>query len=574
MASADDFYTIFTNTTKSSITQADKPITMERGRSKTELTKWCFEHNVILPRGSKNELANYLTFDGFMLRVPEELEPEFLEEYARCVLVNKKNCFMIEKRTPVYRMHFDLDCVQPGAVDTDTVLNWCRVFMTAIRAFYPDAPAKCMDMVIMAAVNTPPADPLAHKAVMGSDGSTPCVKCGFHVIMPRLLVTMKEALTLRAACVAAFVKHVGPRSPPCNSVEDLIDECVHRANGLRMMGSKKMVKCTSCKRGSGGCMECNGTKRQVEDRVYLPTAVLSETQGSARVTEGMDVLKMLKQCSIRELGVGVVITPMTVPLGAPVPAFFAAKSSTVQKAGEKRDMNYSGCAFKEDGNRSSSKFSVEIATHTELATEMLAAARKLDPMYKDIMFKDIKCDSNRTVYVCRTSGWGSSFCLNVKRDHNTNTIWFQFSDKSGLSQRCFSDKACPAGCSVRCRLYSSAPVRIADPLRSALFPNSPEQKKKDAAAVAHVAKMLAYSNSSLPSTLAAASSEGASNMSMDLYSQEEDVKPLSKMTALEVSQLSMRELAVAQRREKELGLAKAKRMREESDKVILKKQKI
>jgi len=572
MASADDFYTIFTKTQSSTPppTEEEKPsITMERGRSKTELTKWCFEHNVILPRGSKNELANYLTFDGFMLRVPEELEPAFLEEYARCVLVNKKNCFMIEKRTPVYRMHFDLDCVQPEPVDTDTVLSWCRHFMTAIRAFYPDAPAKCMDMVIMAAVNTPPADPAAHKHVTGSDGTTPCVKCGFHVIMPRLLVTMKEALTLRAACVAAFIKHVGARSPPCNSVEDLIDECVHRANGLRMMGSKKMVKCSSCKRGSGGCMECNGTKRQVEDRVYLPTAVLNETQGAARVTEGMDLLKMLKQCSIRELGAGVVITPMTIPPGAPVPAFFAAKSSTVQKAGDKRDMNYAGCAFKEDGNRSA-KFSVEISIHTELAAEMLAAARKLDPVYKDVTFKDIKCDADRSVYVCRTSGWGSSYCLNVKRDHNTNTIWFQFSDKAGLSQRCFSDKACPPGCSARCRVYASPAARIADPLRSALFPNSKEQKKKDAAAVVHVAKMLAYSNSSSSSAAAAASEGGgASNMSF-----EEEIRPLSKMTALEVSQLTMKQLALAQQREKELGLAKSKRMREESENIILKKPKV
>jgi hypothetical protein len=428
-----------------------------------------------------------------------------------------------------------------------------------------------MDMVIMAAVNTPPADPTAHKTVLGSDGTTPCLKCGFHVIMPRLLVTMKEALTLRAACVAAFIKDVGARLPPCNSVEDLIDECVHRANGLRMMGSKKMVKCTSCKRGSGGCMECNGTKRQVEDRVYLPTAVLTETQGSARVTADTDLLKMLKQCSIRELGAGVVITPMTVPPGAPVPAFFAAKSSTVQKAGEKRDMNYAGCAFKEDGNRSA-KFSVEIPIQTELAVEMLAAARKLDPMYKDVLFKDIKCDADRSVYVCRTSGWGSSYCLNVKRDHNTNTIWFQFSDKAGLSQRCFSDKACPAGCSARCRVYASPAMRIADPLRSALFPNSKEQKKKDAAAAVHVAKMLAYSNSS--SSNAAASEDnggGASNMS---FGEDVDIKPLSSMTALEVSQLSMKQLALAQRREKELGLAKAKRMREESENVILKKQKI
>jgi hypothetical protein len=63
-------------------------------------------------------------------------------------------------------------------------------------------------------------------------------------------------------------------------------------------------------------------------------------------------------------------------------------------------------------------------------------------------------------------------------------------------------------------------------------------------------------------------------MSVDLYSQEDDVKPLSKMTALEISQLSMRELALAQRREKEMGLAKARRMREESENVILKKQKV
>ena len=566
---------------------------MERGaRAKTELTKWCYDHNVILPRGSKNDMANYLTFDGFMLRVPEALEPEFLAEYARCVLLAKKNCFMIEKRTPVYRMHFDLDCVQPEAVSSDAVEQWCRVFMSAIRAFYPDAASTCMDMVVMAAVNTPPLDPAAHKVVTGADGSTPCVKCGFHVIMPRLLVTMKEALTLRAACVAAFIKHFGQRVAPCNSVEDLLDECVHRANGLRMMGSKKMVPCKSCKRGGGGarggCMECHGTKRQVEDRVYLPTMVMSETHGIALVTAEQDVLKMLKMCAVRELareeGVEVVITPMTVPPGAPVPAFFAAKTSTVRKVGDKRDLNYAGCAFKEDGApRSSTKFCVDIPAHTELAVEMLAAARRVDPLFKDILFKDIKCDADRTVYVCRTLGWGSSYCLNVKRDHNTNTIWFQFSDKAGLTQRCFSDKACPAGCSARCKVYASPPVRISDPLRSALFPNSKEQKKKDAAAVVHVAKMLAFSsgaggggasNISFSSTAAAAASQESSlSWAADDQAVVADDKPLSSMTALEISQLSMRELVLAQRREKGEGRAKAKRMRDEAENVILPKAK-
>ena len=82
------------------------------------------------------------------------------------------------------------------------------------------------------------------------------------------------------------------------------------------------------------------------------------------------------------------------------------------------------------------------------------------------------------------------------------------------------------------------------------------------------------SNISFSSTAAAAASQESSlSWAADDQAVVADDKPLSSMTALEISQLSMRELVLAQRREKGEGRAKAKRMRDEAENVILPKAK-
>jgi hypothetical protein len=458
--------------------------------------KWCSDNHIVLPKAAKSNECTHYTMDGFKLNIPWRVHDEFLIMYARAVFVDRHDLFFIEKKEnleledpgndSVYKFHCDWDFVQLDAVTSEFAVDMLSAFLKVIKAFYPSKSSLTATLM-----QAPP------KPCLGSDGSTPCVKTGVHVVVDNLFVRRAEALTLRAACVTEYRARYGERAAPGNSIEAMFDHCIYMANGLRMAGSKKMVKCSACTRNREPCFVCKGPRRMVmEDRAYIPTHVVTvssvngaspevvvqpidmalisaSASGAAEggaaggVGGGVDLSAIARMCSIR--------TPlrecdvMVRPPGAPVPALTNPLPGSMQKPGAKYDMRYSGAVFKSD-SMGLSRYPHDVEPKTEAFCEILAFVRKVSLVYSAIELVSVKSNSDRTRYVCRTRGWGSSYCMNVGRDHTSNTIYFQLDYKKGLSQRCFSNKDCPPGCIKTCRTYESPAVPIPEMLRAALFP--------------------------------------------------------------------------------------------------------
>jgi len=215
---------------------------------------------------------------------------------------------------------------------------------------------------------------------------------------------------------------------------------------------------------------------------------------------------------------------MVRPAGAPVPALASAAPKSMQKLGVKHDMRYSGAVFRSDA-MGLDRYPHDVDSSTEVFAEILACVRGMSRVYASIELISIKSNSDRTRYVCRTRGWGSSYCMNVGRDHTSNTIYFQLDYKKGLSQRCFSNKDCPPGCLKTCRSYESPSVPVPEMLRAALFPQTelssktmvPRGRPPAAGAMAtasarpYVAPALSGSMALLASSLAAASAASAAS---------------------------------------------------------------
>ena len=516
---------------------------------------WCDSQKIVLPKAAKSQECTHYTMDGFKMSIPWNLYDDFLHEYGKAVLKDGCDLFMIEKKEnlglpnpaldSVYKMHFDFDFVQPEAVSADFVYAMTVAFLQTIKSFYPDKPS--LQGVLLQA---PP------KNCKGADRVTACIKTGFHLIVDNLFVKRAEALTLRAACVAKYRQQYGERSTPSNSVEDMIDSCVYLENGLRMAGSKKMVKCTACTKSKEPCFVCKGPRRMVvEDRAYMPTHMISDA-GEVVSMDMSDFDSVMRLCSIRSARTE--CDAMVRPPGAPVPALAQPLSKSTQKVGEKRDMRYEGAVFKSDG-AGMNKYPHDIDAGTEVFREIQSYVRKFHRVFANIELVSIKSNQERTRYVCRTRGWGSSYCLNVGRDHTNNTIYFQLDAKKGLSQRCFSNKDCPPGCAKRCRMYESASVAVPEMLRIALFPKTEDKSASgsrassisdstERAAAVHVAKLMAPAAAApIPKSLAPPKSP----------------QDLGKMTSKQVDSMSMLELAKAQHTYDSKVVIKAKRMREE-----------
>jgi hypothetical protein len=466
-------------------------ITMEQYSFMSQnLPAWLSENKCLLSYADSPDDATHLSMDGLKIRIPWHLHDDFLANMARSISKGTP-LYIIEKRTPFFKFHLDLDFVQPVEVTIEFVQEVVRLFQATMMHYLQDAPHQ--DAASSASAATAPAAPAAtalralilateSKTVKGSDGTSACIKTGFHIIFPQLIVKTEEALLLRAGCVVAYRKKYGDRKEPSNSIEDLLDECVLTSNGLRMMGCRKMAKCRGVCKGNARvpCAEnhLSGSKRMVdEERIYWVVAAL-DAKGRLASEElahlKRDMFYAVRECSIRtraEAG----SPPVQPPAGAPMPVTAYRNARTVQRRDEHRDMRYDGGEWRE-GAQLPQKYSVEVTRGLPLFDKLQQVVQtRINPVYKDVEVAKIVCDADRKSYIIklRTTCAGGNFCMNVGRDHTSAQIYF-FVDVKGISQRCYSKKS-----GANCGRFRSEPQPLPQEVAEALFPATALQNKQD-----------------------------------------------------------------------------------------------
>ncbi len=449
--------------------------------------------------------ATHLLMDGYnggVLKVPDHLNLEFLRHYAASVF-NGKRLFVSEQRTPIFKMYYDLDIKRkeyhpPSATfhpaaeadESDAkvplpdfahhldersfdvmVLQYCRDMMDTIRLFFPPEtdPQRFVTVVC------------CRKFELQSKEFEPrTYSLGVHVIMPNLYVNATQARIMREAAVGRFRNLYGSMEEVQNSWETILDDAVYVGNGLRMLGSRKATKCTECKADKTNkmnCNACNFTGKLDIGRVYVPWKVLRPAaqpnqpalEDPVELAKLKNVMEYQVECtSVRLFKVD--LSPDWKPYpGCPVVPELNVNSIEVEIDGKKQ------LRFQEDAqalNRIRNK--IYLPHDPEQFGLMEAYLRTMisPAKYKGLSVHAIFTNPSGKWYVVDVVGDGSSFCMNVDRDHKSNRIYFLMT-ADGLYQKCFC--RCDTLVGRRfglCKNYSSRKFPITTQLKAAFFKDS------------------------------------------------------------------------------------------------------
>lgn len=407
------------------------------GKTADVYNKYLVEIGAILSRDSPLKETHMSLIGGLHGRLLIGTEhTAWLRTYTTELERNHHSLFLAERRTPIFRMHFDLDFSQPTAVTSDELVDIARSVVKVFRGFYPKVPEDD-DRWQTVILEAPP------KRVEKNGKSL--VKSGCHLIWNNLYVDQAIALQMRLNVVDYFNRNGPPRSDECNPYDDVFDKTVLTSNGLRMYGSDKGMICSACRRKPPQCRSCEtclGVGVLIENRAYtLSTVVTPNGERDVERTERWkrDVYTCVRNSSTRSSHT------------SPTPGFWVPPNA-VSDAGVKRARR-TGTSIKK----------TDIDTSSPVMEQLRAHIASMNPAWIDLSLKEVLADKDR--YICHVQGPGSLYCTNAKRAHSSSEVYFTVSH-DGLRQRCFSHKTANG---VRCKQYASPPRSISRWLSEALF---------------------------------------------------------------------------------------------------------
>lgn len=414
--------------------------------SMTILAKWIDTKSCKFQTGSKEKETHMSLVGGEYgkLFVPSNIHDSWLQMYTQELERGVHSLFFAERRTPVFRMHFDLDFTQPEMVTEAFLVDLASNINSVFRGFYPEVPEDGEEWTTVLLCAPPkPVDSM--------------VKSGCHMIWPWLMVDQGIALQLRLNVLVHIHKTMPPRPVGGNTYEDVVDETVLKSNGLRMYGSDKAIKCKTCKSKRGGACSIPGCMRGilVENRAYTLQTIL--TPSGTVDTERMDHWT-------RDLFTCVRFTSTRTSHLTPTPGFVvphdAISDDSVKRAHttartQKRLASGGGPVDSEVISLDS-----PIVQHLQNYVTM-----KLDINWVNVRVKQLFLQRDRGIYTCHIDGPGSLYCQNARRAHTSSCVYFEVT-QAGIYQRCFSPKS-PS--SASCKSFRGVPTQLNPWLREAMF---------------------------------------------------------------------------------------------------------
>ena len=437
--------------------------------------------------------SSHFSYLGGKYYIGEKDNNVFLRKYAEQLQRARggvNGLFLIEKRTPCFKMLFDLDMIQPRAVPLSDVFALTALCCSVFKTYYP---ALATDDQLACYVYRAPN--MAKKGWATGPDAPMVVKSGFHLIWPNLIVDQTRALHLREACIYAAKRELGERAPPANPYADVLDETVLMKNGLRMVGSDKMIKCRVCLGtgrylSMGKCNRCGGAKTVAENRVYVPYFVVNK-DGAADsallhvVSREEDVFERVRLSSLRVFATGP--TPgFVIPELAAIPASLSLLENggvAVAAANKKRARSIATSEDREstEGKAASSR-ALSAGNAQEIGDDKLMFGYVQDMIrgcvvagrkpWEHVTLKKFYLLKTSNRYMGKVVGVGANYCLNVSRQHSSSTVYFVV-DAQGLRQRCFCRKE--GSSASACKTFASSCFPLAPMLRAAMFQSSLNQ---------------------------------------------------------------------------------------------------
>lgn len=440
----------------------------------------------------RSKTYNVLSLNGGQANVPADKWVDFLAACAQD----------INLQIPIFYAEVELDTDRPRSlgVDLDYVFRDKYIEMSEILThiscmhktvcrFFPEGKNEAFILV------TP------RKQVRKQDQLV--YKCGIHIVWPECAVNAIACLRVRAAWLNDLELKFGTAKNIDASWGSIVDESIYR-NGLRLPGSAKCQPCSKCHNHEEKrvcCDLCYGEGRIYDlTNVYSPQMkILHDGTIEEKVIEfEKDTWAMLRRCCLRKPGI-LIRSDFLIPLGEPELMIKETKKKGIVGGlcydtatddllikpnpisgggGGKKSNNED--LFTEDRKgmartiRQKVEFdndSVEVKGIVNFIHEGLAK------VYEKVLIRSVWSNKARTSFWVTTK---SSFCQNLNRNHNSNTIYFLITSKNkSLVQKCWCQCRTIQGrlSGKECRDYVSPPIRIPFDLAMTLFPTSSTSKK-------------------------------------------------------------------------------------------------
>jgi hypothetical protein len=395
------------------------------------LKKWVITSKYFLkttdPKEKKIGSTHFL-LDGGIWKIPLAEYQTFLRLLS-ADLQNGEKHYICENRSPVFKFICDIDLFEESIVTIDQISRIVNVIQEIVTEHFGEK------TVIICGADS--------KTVTKMHGETGCfsqeeihlVKSGFHLVWPKIWITVENAKKIRILFIKKLTETFGERES-YNTWDDVVDLAVYEDNGLRMVGCRKIVPCKGCKNKKEfreTCQTCESAGKIDEGRVYTPFSVIPENEEYLKTIK-TDCFVQLLETSIYNYSE----LPET-ELIELLPEI--AKSSKKSKSVvEKRD---------------------------ETTTKLENFIRKhFKDFYSKIRIK--KLTQNENKYFVEPD---DNFCMNVNRTHTSSGIYFQVT-QTGICQRCYCKKETIDGRLFGpCTNYASKEISLNKTLQTLLFGN-------------------------------------------------------------------------------------------------------
>ena len=429
-----------------------------------------------MPTSSKNrsELISFLSRNGFLVRgrthpgvelthtlmdgygggricLPDSAIDGFMAAYG-IDLQSTLKLYVIERRTPIFKMHFDLD----------------------LKTLHDDAVTKALLQVLQQEVSKFVAPEMEREtwaiacAVLDDDQVTRTA-VGLHVVFPWLLVDTSQALWIRSSVICSLRQQFHALETDWDSV---VDVAVLTSNGFRMVGSDKCRDCTTCHNARDArpfCADCCCQGRLPEGKIYWPWETFPiEATSALRADIKSNKAHAVLMCSTRVPLSRQVATPrFTIPVGAPPPSIRKKVSSAVSRI---EDRDY--------------ELRESTPCNRRLRTEAVDVSQELkDALRETLVHHSVKYSAlepvlldrllgvrQRASFSLKVRGFGCRYCQNKQDEHTQQAVYFIIS-RSGISQRCYSRKNLPRHSGL-CEKYASPATCLLPSLIRLLYPDA------------------------------------------------------------------------------------------------------
>lgn len=405
----------------------------------------------------------HLMMDGGKLCIPDDQSGAFLNIYFSSVIIRQEKLSVVEVKTPVFRLFFDLDIrfKKHAHGIQRTILKLSRIIWNHVTTdffdigleglVYDSKSGSLGSASSLSTIEEEATIPTSQKSRMivcqapsKLENGDMLVKHGVHIIFPHIFVNAPIALACRErlleklprlfqdACTeessidssTESTASTSGYAQPANNWEDIVDDSVFKASGLRMIFS-----------GKG----------KLEGRAYVPKFEMTHHGDVVPCT--LDTATT-KRAYIRDTSIRVFHNALTPCVGG--------EHEIADKPGTHA---HGGTVI---GN----------STPIDMYQEALPKLREALPtVYKDTRFLSAFVTSHAVMI--KTN---SRYCQNKQGEHRTSTIYLCVT-KKGVCQRCYCRKD-ERGCAE----YASRIIPLPQDVIRVFFPDTflddPDEDKK------------------------------------------------------------------------------------------------